>query len=109
MVVKAQHRGVASLMKQDMANLRSILSIVARFDKDADFGPNPNPHPQPHPIPHPHFNPNPTPTPTLHLHPSPTPNQDADFGPVVREWTSEVLKELDFRTEAANMAEVRAL
>ena len=66
-VVKAQHRGVASLMKQDMANLRSILSIVARFDKDADFG------------------------------------------PVVREWTSEVLKELDFRTEAANMAEVRAL
>ena len=67
MVVKAQHRGVASLMKQDMANLRSILSIVARFDKDADFG------------------------------------------PVVREWTSEVLKELDFRTEAANMAEVRAL
>ena len=88
-------------MKQDMANLRSILSIVARFDKDADFGPNPNPHP--------HFNPNPTPTPTLHLHPSPTPNQDADFGPVVREWTSEVLKELDFRTEAANMAEVRAL
>ena len=54
-------------MKQDMANLRSILSIVARFDKDADFG------------------------------------------PVVREWTSEVLKELDFRTEAANMAEVRGL
>ena len=53
MVVKAQHRGVASLMRQDMANLRSILSIVARFDKDADFG------------------------------------------PVVREWTSEVLKELD--------------
>ena len=50
-----------------MANLRSILSIVARFDKDADFG------------------------------------------PVVREWTSEVLKELDFRTEAANMAEVRGL
>ena len=66
-VVKAQHRGVASLMRQDMANLGSILSIVARFDKDADFG------------------------------------------PVVREWTAEVLKELDFRTEATNMAEVRAL
>ena len=66
-VVKAQHRGVASLMRQDMANLRSILGVVARFDKDADFG------------------------------------------PVVKEWTAEVLKELDFRTEASNMAEVRAL
>jgi len=66
-VIKAQHRGVASLMRQDMANLGSILSVVARFDKEADFG------------------------------------------PVVREWTAEVLKELDFRTEATNMAEVRAL
>ena len=66
-VIKAQHRGVASLMRQDMANLGSILSIVARFDKEADFG------------------------------------------PVVKEWMAEVLKELDFRTEATNMAEVRAL
>ena len=39
-----------------MANLGSILSIVARFDKDADFG------------------------------------------PVVREWTAKVLEELDFLT-----------
>ena len=66
-VIKAQHRGVASLMRQDMANLESILGVVARFDRDADFG------------------------------------------PVVREWTAEVLKELDFRTEATNMAEVRSL
>jgi aarF domain-containing kinase len=66
-VVKAQHRGVASLMRQDMENLKTVLSLVARFDADADFG------------------------------------------PIVREWTSEVLKELDFRTEAVNQAEVRAL
>jgi aarF domain-containing kinase len=66
-VVKAQHRGVGALMRQDMVNLRAILELVAVFDKDADFG------------------------------------------PVVKEWTKEVLKELDFRTEAANMEQVRVL
>ena len=39
-VVKAQHRGVASLMKQDMANHRS--------------NPNPNPDPNPNPNPQAH-------------------------------------------------------
>ena len=38
-VIKAQHRGVGSLMRQDMRNLETILSCVAAFDKDADFGP----------------------------------------------------------------------
>ena len=66
-VIKAQHRGVGSLMRQDMENLKTILGVVSFFDKDFDFG------------------------------------------PVVSEWTKEVLKELDFRTEAVNQEEVKAL
>ena len=66
-VVKVQHRGVASLMRQDMENLRTILSLLARSDPNLDFN------------------------------------------PVVNEYTSEVARELDFRTECANMEEVRKL
>lgn len=66
-VVKVQHRGVASLMRQDMANLRTILNLLARSDPNLDFN------------------------------------------PVVNEYTAEVARELDFRTECANMDEVRNL
>uniref|UniRef100_A0A7S1B696 Beta-lactamase-related domain-containing protein n=1 Tax=Corethron hystrix TaxID=216773 RepID=A0A7S1B696_9STRA len=66
-VVKVQHRGVASLMRQDMSSLRIILSLLARSDPDLDFG------------------------------------------PVCDEYSREVERELDFRTEAANMFEVRRL
>mmetsp|Transcript_12364 Transcript_12364/g.35357 ORF Transcript_12364/g.35357 Transcript_12364/m.35357 type:complete len:960 (+) Transcript_12364:93-2972(+) len=66
-VVKVQHRGVASLMRQDMTNLRTILNILARSDPNLDFN------------------------------------------PVVNEYTAEVVRELDFRTECANMEEVREL
>lgn len=66
-VLKVQHRGVASLMLQDMENLRVILELLARSDPDLDFG------------------------------------------PVIREYNQEVRKELDFRTEARNMAEVKRL
>eukprot|EP00521_Asterionellopsis_glacialis_P006022 CAMPEP_0195281418 /NCGR_PEP_ID=MMETSP0707-20130614/737_1 /TAXON_ID=33640 /ORGANISM="Asterionellopsis glacialis, Strain CCMP134" /LENGTH=978 /DNA_ID=CAMNT_0040340301 /DNA_START=58 /DNA_END=2994 /DNA_ORIENTATION=+ len=66
-VLKVQHRGVASLMVQDMANLKSILTMVAKFEPDSDFT------------------------------------------PIIQEYTSEVTKELDFRTEAQNMEEVRTL
>ena len=38
-VVKVQHRGVASLMTQDMANLRTILGLLAVSDPGLDFGP----------------------------------------------------------------------
>ena len=66
-VLKVQHRGVASLMLQDMDNFESILKFIARFDKDLDYR------------------------------------------PIVREWTNEVRKELDFRIEANNMNDVRTL
>lgn len=66
-VVKVQHRGVASLMRQDMANLRTILNLLARSDPNLDFN------------------------------------------PIVNEYTAEVARELDFRTECANMDEVRNL
>lgn len=38
-VIKVQHRGVASLMLQDMENLRVILKMLAYTDPDLDFGP----------------------------------------------------------------------
>lgn len=38
-VLKVQHRGVASLMLQDMENLRVILQLLAKTDPDLDFGP----------------------------------------------------------------------
>ena len=38
-VLKVQHRGVASLMIQDMVNLRVILDLLAKTDKDLDFSP----------------------------------------------------------------------
>jgi len=38
-VLKVQHRGVASLMMQDMDNLRFILQMLAKTDPDLDFGP----------------------------------------------------------------------
>jgi len=38
-VLKVQHRGVASLMIQDMENLRVILQLLAKSDPDLDFGP----------------------------------------------------------------------
>lgn len=38
-VLKVQHRGVASLMLQDMENLRIILNLLAKTDPDLDFGP----------------------------------------------------------------------
>jgi aarF domain-containing kinase len=38
-VLKVQHRGVASLMLQDMENLRFILNMLAKTDPDLDFGP----------------------------------------------------------------------
>jgi aarF domain-containing kinase len=38
-VIKVQHRGVASLMLQDMENLRVILQLLAYSDPDLDFGP----------------------------------------------------------------------
>jgi len=66
-VLKVQHRGVASLMRQDMENLRVVLELLAKTDPDLDFG------------------------------------------PVIREYNREVEKELDFRTEAGNMREVRDL
>lgn len=66
-VFKVQHRGVASLMLQDMENLRVILGLLAKTDSDLDFG------------------------------------------PVIREYNQEVIKELDFRTEANNMKEVSNL
>lgn len=66
-VIKVQHRGVASLMIQDMENLRLILQMIAHFEPDFDFR------------------------------------------PVIREYNHEVRKELDFRTEAENMKEVREL
>lgn len=66
-VIKVQHRGVASLMLQDMENLKVILNLLAKTDPDLDFG------------------------------------------PVIREYSTEVKKELDFRTEAVNMNDVREL
>jgi len=36
-VLKVQHRGVASLMLQDMENLRVILELLAKTDPDLDF------------------------------------------------------------------------
>lgn len=66
-VLKIQHRGVSTLMKQDMENLRVILKSLAYMDKDFDFE------------------------------------------PVVKEYNLEVRKELDFRTEATNMEEIRTL
>jgi len=39
-VIKVQHRGVSSLLLQDMANLKSILSTLARFEgPEADYTP----------------------------------------------------------------------
>lgn len=38
-ILKVQHRGVASLMRQDMENLRVILNLLAKTDPDLDFGP----------------------------------------------------------------------
>ena len=66
-VIKAQHRGVASLMLQDMENLRTILHLLSKSDPDLDYT------------------------------------------PVVEEYTKEVTKELDFRQEAQNMKEVKAI
>jgi|AntRauTorckE5430_2_1112549.scaffolds.fasta_scaffold04840_1 aarF domain-containing kinase len=66
-VLKVQHRGVASLMLQDMENLKSILNMVAKFEPDSDFT------------------------------------------SIIQEYNKEVRKELDFRTEAENMNEVRKL
>jgi aarF domain-containing kinase len=66
-VIKAQHRGVASLMLQDMENLRTILHLLSKSDPDLDYT------------------------------------------PVVEEYTKEVTKELDFRQEAQNMKQVKAM
>ena len=66
-VLKVQHRGVASLMLQDMENLKLILNMLAWSDPDLDYG------------------------------------------PVIREWTQETTKELDFRKESDNMNDVRIL
>ena len=66
-VLKVQHRGVASLMQQDMDNLRTILRLLAKFEPDMDYN------------------------------------------PIVDEYTREVRKELDFRTEATNMRQVKEL
>ena len=38
-VIKAQHRGVASLMRQDMENLRTILHLLSKSDPDLDYTP----------------------------------------------------------------------
>jgi aarF domain-containing kinase len=38
-VLKVQHRGIGSLMLQDMNNLRVILNMIAWSDPDLDFGP----------------------------------------------------------------------
>jgi predicted unusual protein kinase regulating ubiquinone biosynthesis (AarF/ABC1/UbiB family) len=38
-VLKVQHRGIASLMLQDMDNLKVILNMLAWSDPDSDFGP----------------------------------------------------------------------
>jgi aarF domain-containing kinase len=64
-VLKVQHRGVASLMRQDMDNLRTLLTWLSRSDPDLDYT------------------------------------------PVVQEYTCEVTRELDFRTEATNMQEIK--
>mmetsp|Transcript_10563 Transcript_10563/g.21084 ORF Transcript_10563/g.21084 Transcript_10563/m.21084 type:complete len:951 (+) Transcript_10563:196-3048(+) len=37
-VLKVQHRGVASLMRQDMENFRVLLSVLAYFEPEFDFG-----------------------------------------------------------------------
>ena len=66
-VLKVQHRGVASFMLQDMDNLKVILNMLAWSDPDLDYG------------------------------------------PVIREWTQETTKELDFRKESDNMNDVRIL
>lgn len=66
-VLKVQHRGVASLMLQDMDNLRTILRLLALLEPDLDYN------------------------------------------PVVDEYTKEVQKELDFRTEARNMQEIKQM
>ena len=66
-VIKAQHRGVASLMRQDMDNLATILDWLSKTDPDLDYT------------------------------------------PVVKEYTAEVTKELDFRREAENMQQVKTL
>lgn len=66
-VLKVQHRGVATLMRQDMDNLRTILRMLAFFEPDLDYN------------------------------------------PVVDEYAKEVSKELDFRSEATNMQEIKQL
>jgi predicted unusual protein kinase regulating ubiquinone biosynthesis (AarF/ABC1/UbiB family) len=38
-VLKVQHRGIGSLMLQDMNNLKVILNMIAWSDPDLDFGP----------------------------------------------------------------------
>ena len=60
-VVKVQHPYIARLMPIDFVNLERIMSWLAWFDSDFDFG------------------------------------------PVLREWTKESIKELDFVHEARNM------
>eukprot|EP00977_Amphora_coffeiformis_P021101 scaffold8828_cov204-Amphora_coffeaeformis.AAC.22 len=66
-VIKAQHKGVANLMRQDMDNLKIILRVLAWSDPDLNYN------------------------------------------AIVEEYTKEVQKELDFRTEAENMQEIRDL
>ena len=38
-VIKAQHRGVSSLMIQDMENLQTILDLLSKSDPDLDYTP----------------------------------------------------------------------
>jgi len=66
-VIKVQHCGVASLMIQDMSNLRLILNTIAYFEPEYDFS------------------------------------------LIIKEYNTEVRKELDFRIEAENMEEIRKL
>jgi len=38
-VIKVQHRGVSTLMLQDMENLRILLALLNKFEPDADYSP----------------------------------------------------------------------
>lgn len=62
--LKVQHRGVDSVMMQDMWQMDILIRIIAYFEPENDFR------------------------------------------PVVKEWTVEAVKELDFRTEAVNLKRV---
>lgn len=64
--VKVQHRGMQTLMRQDLENLDTIVTMLARNEPEANYK------------------------------------------PVLQEWAREVVQELDFTHEAANLEEVAA-